>query len=168
MMTAARASPRGATASAGRPVGRRRMIERVVARAFVALLALGCTLALAQGDGLPAGEWREIRQVVESQRAALVAGDGPRAYGYASRAIREQFVDADTFMAMVRESYLPLIEARDAVLLDGAVIDGQVIQPLRLVLPDDTVMVALYPMVKERGAWRTNGCVLAPSTLRAT
>jgi hypothetical protein len=69
---------------------------------------------------------------------------------------------------MVRDSYLPLIEARDAVTLEGAVIDGQVIQPVRLVLPDNTVMIALYPMVRERGAWRINGCVLAPSTLRAT
>ena len=140
-------------------------------RWLVALLVLAATHALAQlpgTDTLPASDWREIRSAVESQRAALVAGDAARAWGYASRGIREQFGDADTFLAMVRDSYLPLIEARDAVTLEGAVIDGQVIQPVRLVLPDNTVMIALYPMVRERGAWRINGCVLAPSTLRAT
>ena len=139
-------------------------------RWLVALLVLAATHALAQlpgTDTLPASDWREIRSAVESQRAALVAGDAARAWGYASRGIREQFGDADTFLAMVRDSYLPLIEARDAVTLEGAVIDGQVIQPVRLVLPDNTVMIALYPMVRERGAWRINGCVLAPSTLKA-
>jgi len=140
-------------------------------RWLAALLVLAGAQAFAQlpgTDTLPASDWREIRSAVESQRAALVAGDAARAWGYASRGIREQFGDADTFLAMVRDSYLPLIEARDAVTLEGAVIDGQVIQPVRLVLPDNTVMIALYPMVRERGAWRINGCVLAPSTLRAT
>jgi len=140
-------------------------------RRLAALLVLAGAQAFAQlpgTDTLPASDWREIRSAVESQRAALVAGDAARAWGHASRGIREQFGDADTFLAMVRDSYLPLIEARDAVTLEGAVIDGQVIQPVRLVLPDNTVMIALYPMVRERGAWRINGCVLAPSTLRAT
>ena len=140
-------------------------------RWLAALLVLASLRAVAQLPGtetLPAAEWREIRSVVESQRAALVAGDAPRAWGYASRGIREQFGDADTFMAMVRDSYVALIEARDAVALEGAVIDGQVIQPLRLVLPDNTVLIALYPMVRERAGWRVNGCVIAPSTLRAT
>ena len=142
------------------------MRKRAMATLAAALL-LWTGVALAQGDGLPAADWREIRSVVESQRAALVAGNAERAFGYASRGIQAQFGDPATFMAMVRDSYGALIEAREAVLLDGAVIDGQVIQPLRLVLPDNTVLVALYPMVRERGAWRTNGCVLAPSTLRA-
>jgi hypothetical protein len=144
------------------------VIARARRAAVAALLALAAGAALAQGEGLPPADWREIRGVVEKQRAALVAGEAERAFAYASRAIREQFGDAETFMAMVRRSYAALIDASDAVLLEGAVIDGQVIQPLRLVLPDNTVLVALYPMVKERGAWRTNGCVLAPSTLRAT
>ena len=146
------------------------MIARITRRLAIAwALASACALAQVPGTStLPAQEWRQIRSAVESQRAALVAGDAARAWGYASRGIREQFGDADTFLAMVRDSYLPLIEARDAVTLEGAVIDGQVIQPVRLVLPDNTVLVALYTMVRERnGAWRINGCVLAPSTLKA-
>ena len=70
-------------------------------------------------------------------------------------------------MTMVRSGYAALLEARDAALLDGAVIDGDVIQPLRLVMPDDTVLVALYTMQKQHdGAWRIAGCVIAPSTLK--
>ena len=47
-------------------------------------------------------------------------------------------------------------------------IDGNVIQPLRLILPDNTVLVALYTMEKEKGRWHIAGCVLAPSTVQAT
>ena len=132
---------------------------------------LGAALALAQApprDTLPDADWRAIRAVVEAQRDALVAGNAPRAFGYASRGLRAQFGDPETFMDMVRESYAALIEARDAALLDGAVIEGHVIQPMRLVLPDNTVMIALYTMEKSQGgAWRIAGCILAPSTLKA-
>ena len=132
---------------------------------------LAATIAFAQAPPratLPAADWGEIRRIVEAQRDALVAGNAEQAFGYASRGIREQFGDPETFMRMVRQSYAALVEARDAALLDGAVIDGQVIQPMRLVLPDNTVLVALYTMEKSRsGAWRIAGCVLAPSTLKA-
>jgi len=143
-----------------------------LARAMTALAALVAGLAIAQAPGtqaLPPADWLAIRAVVEDQRAAFAAGDARRAFAYASPGIRERFVDAGTFLAMVRQSYSPLIEARDAQLLDGAVVDGRVIQPLQLVMPDDTVLVALYRMERQPGgAWRVAACLIAPSTLRAT
>jgi hypothetical protein len=45
------------------------------------------------------------------------------------------------------------------------VVDGLVIQPLQVTLRDDTVLVALYTMQKDKlGHWRISGCKLAPST----
>jgi hypothetical protein len=66
----------------------------------------------------------------------------------------------------------PLIDARYDEYLEGAVIDGRVIQPLRLILRDGTVLVALYTMEKipdEEGdaRWRIAGCLLAPSTVKS-
>ncbi|MEO8487813.1 MAG: DUF4864 domain-containing protein [Betaproteobacteria bacterium] len=140
-------------------------------RNLAAIVAFACGSALAQApatDTLPASDWREIRSVVEAQRDALVAGNAERAYGYASRGIREQFGDAQTFLRMVLQAYAALVDAREAVLLEGAVIEGRVIQPMRLVLPDNTVQIALYTMEKQRaGGWRIAGCILAPSTLKA-
>ena len=53
--------------------------------------------------------------------------------------------------------------------LEGAVIEGAVIQPLRLILPDNTVLVAIYQMERQKdGRWKIAGCVLAPSTVQAT
>jgi hypothetical protein len=70
---------------------------------------------------------------------------------------------------MVREGYAPLLAARHTQFLEGALIEGATIQPLRLVLPDNTVLVALYQMQKQAdGGWRIAGCVLAPSTVQAT
>ncbi|CAG0964986.1 hypothetical protein BURK1_00916 [Burkholderiales bacterium] len=142
-----------------------------LARAAVALAAFAAALAFAQAPPagtLPAEEWRAIRSIVLAQREALVAGDAARAFSHASDGIRVQFGDAETFMDMVDRSYRALVEARSADALEGAVIDGLVIQPLRLVMPDDTVLVALYTMERQRGgAWKIAGCVIAPSTLRA-
>jgi len=41
------------------------------------------------------------------------------------------------------------------------------IQPLRLVAPDNTVLVAFYSLEKLPDGWRINGCRLAPSTVQA-
>ena len=163
-----------------------KQVSRVAATAAACLaLALGLALAPARGaaadaaaaplasdpaDDTPAaGDWAAIRGVIGDQRTALRAEDGPRAFGLASSGLRAQFATAATFMRMVHAGDQPLIDARYAEFLDGAVIDGRVIQPLRLVLADETVLVALYTMVREDdGRWRIAGCMLAPSTLKST
>ena len=139
--------------------------------AFTAL----CTLAW----GLPSGaaeaatpslgraDWTAIKKAIRQQLDALRAGEAERAFSYASPGIQAQFGDAVNFMAMVRTGYLPLMEARYTEFLEGAVIDGVIVQPMRLIAPDNTVLVALYTMEKRKGAWRINGCRLAPSTVKA-
>ena len=48
-----------------------------------------------------------------------------------------------------------------------AKVDGIVIQPLRLIAPDNTVQVALYALQKLPGGGRINGCRLVPSIVQA-
>jgi hypothetical protein len=118
---------------------------------------------------LAAAEWSAIKQVIGDQVHALKAGDGAKAFSYASPGIREQFETPDNFLAMVRAAYGALISARYTEFLDGAVIEDRVIQPLRLIAPDNSVLVALYTMEKQKdGRWKIAGCVLAPSTVQAT
>ena len=117
---------------------------------------------------LPDAEWPAIKATIAEQLAALKAGDGTKAFAHASPAIRQQFGDAANFLTMVRTAYGALIAARYTEFLEGAVIDGSVIQPLRLVAPDNSVRVALYTMQKQPdGRWKISGCVLAPSTVQA-
>jgi hypothetical protein len=117
---------------------------------------------------LPDKEWRAIQRVISAQLGALKAGDGGKAMSYASPGIRARFGTAENFLQMVRGGYAPLLEARHTQVLTGALIDGATIQPLRLVLPDNTVLVALYQMERQPdGQWRIAGCVLAPSTVQS-
>ncbi|HKP65857.1 MAG TPA: DUF4864 domain-containing protein [Casimicrobiaceae bacterium] len=114
-------------------------------------------------------DWPAIQRIIDEQLAALRRGDATRAFAYASTGIRDQFDDATTFLSMVRQRYGVLLTARYTEFLEGAVIDGHTLQPLRLVMNDDTVLVAIYEMQRdERGGWRIAGCFIAPSTVRST
>jgi hypothetical protein len=140
------------------------------ALARLATVVLACWLgaAASAAPALSAAEWQAIQQVIAAQRAAIVAGDADKAFAYASPGIQQQFGDAATFLAMVDAAYAALESARYVEFLEGAVIDGIVVQPLRLIDADNTVRVALYTMEKQAdGRWRISSCRIAPSTVRA-
>jgi DNA-binding transcriptional LysR family regulator len=144
------------------------------------LAALLASLALAASappaDAAPPGhsalqpaEWAAIKEVIGGQLQAMKAGDGTKAMTYSVPGIRRQFGSPERFMRMVRDGYGALLTARDSTFLEGAVVDGITLQPLQLVLPDNSVVVALYRMEKQKdGAWRIAGCVIAPSKVQAT
>jgi len=141
-----------------------------VAVFVLAAFAFSASAAPPPGDPtLRPAEWKAIQQVIGDQLKALKAGDGSRAMTYSVPGIRQQFGTPERFLRMVREGYSALLEARSSTFLEGAVVDGVTIQPLQLVLPDNTVLVALYQMQKQKdGRWRIAGCVIAPSTVQAT
>ena len=148
----------------------RRAFVAALAAALVAAYAGPCAAAQSPRaePKLGASEWSAIRRVIDDQRKALKSGDAKKAFSYASPGIRAQFRTPETFIAMVREGYGALLEARYVEFLEGAVIEDAVIQPLRLVAPDNSVLVALYTMEKQKdGRWRIAGCMLAPSTVQA-
>jgi hypothetical protein len=121
------------------------------------------------GTVMRAADWAAIKKIIVDQRGALKAGDAAKAFSYASPGIRDQFGDAATFIGMVRTAYSALLTARYTEFLEGAVIDGAVIQPLRLVDTDNTVRVALYIMERQgNGTWRIGGCRIAPSMVQAS
>jgi hypothetical protein len=154
-----------AVTNAAASSARRTFLVRALA---AALWPAAPTLAHPVETKLSKADWQVIRKAISQQLAALRAGDGDRAFSYASPGIQAQFGNAQSFMAMVRGAYSPLLVARYTEFLEGAVIDGVVIQPLRLIAPDNTVQVALYTLEKQgRGRWRINGCRLAPSTVQA-
>lgn len=146
----------------------RRSVSATIAR--LAAMAIACWLgAAAAAQTAPtAAEWQAIQQVIAAQRAAIIAGEAEKAFSYASPGIQQQFGDAASFLAMVDAAYAELESARYVEFLEGAVIDGIVVQPLRLIDADNTVRVALYTMEKQAdGEWRISSCRIAPSTVRA-
>jgi uncharacterized protein DUF4864 len=149
---------------------RRRLSLVVLCLVAMTLIAAASARSAPQQreQKLPAAEWKAIKKVIGDQRAALIAGDAARAFAHATPGIRAQFGTPENFIAMVRAAYDVLISARYVEFLEGAVIDGVVIQPLRVIAPDNTVQVALYTMEKQKdGRWKIAGCVLAPSTVQA-
>lgn len=120
------------------------------------------------GPSLRKSDWLSIRSVISEQLKALKAGDAAKAMSFAAPGIRSQFGTPQNFIAMVRNGYVPLLAARYTEFLGGSVADGSVIQPLRLIAPDNAVLVALYTMEKQKdGRWKITGCVLAPSDVQA-
>jgi hypothetical protein len=154
-----------------------RFVSAVAVAVLVACPSLAATAEPVQPEAsanaaqasLSAAEWTTIKRIIGDQLAALRSGDAALAFSFASTGIRDQFDDAPTFLLMVRQRYGVLLTARYTEFLEGGVIDGHTIQPLRLVMADDTVLVALYEMQRdEHDGWRIAGCVIAPSTVRST
>ena len=135
---------------------RSRGASRCVALALCALCrrrprASAATRADRRGDASPTPSGRAIQaHRSPSSSTALKAGDARQGVRATRRlASAQQFGTAANFLAMVRTAYGALIAARYTEFLEGAVIDGNVIQPLRLVAPDNSVRVALYTMEKQ-------------------
>jgi hypothetical protein len=140
-------------------------------RAFVLALwlLLGASAALAQSGGetpssLPAEDRAAIRSVIEKQIDAFRRDDDAAAFAYASPGIQMQFGDAATFGAMVRRGYQPVYHPRRVQfggLVEG---EGRIVQKVEVIGPDGVPALALYFMEREAdGAWRIDGCVLAPA-----
>ncbi len=105
---------------------------------------------------------------IAEQRAALIAGDGDTAFGYASagysRAVRRR---TDLHGHGARRIYAPLLTARYVEFLRGRR-DRRHRHRCRCgwSTADNTVRVALYTMERQSdGSWRIAGCRIAPSTV---
>jgi Domain of unknown function (DUF4864) len=126
---------------------------------------LQSTLALwlapaAGATVLPGRDARAVRAVIEAQLAAFAADDAERAYSYASTAIRTQFADAATFMAMVRSGYPMVVRPESVTFFQPRSADGVVVlQTLQLRDRAGRLWRATYQLARQAGdGWRINGC----------
>lgn len=130
---------------------------------FMAQQAVGHTfepVALTEGDQA------EIRSVVRQQMFAIDENNAEMAFAFASPGVQETFETSDRFLFMVRRGYSALYKPRHVEFLDLTVVNGEMVQPVRLVAQDGGVEVALYQMQRQDDKqWRINGCDLAKSEL---
>ena len=131
---------------------------RTLCLAFCTIVPLQ---AHAQGAVSPS-DARAVRAVIEAQLDAFRKDDGERAFGLATVGIRDIFGTAQKFMEMVRKSY-PVVYRPKSVLFEAPVlVEGQVVQAVRMTDDEGRGWVAIYPMQRQPdGSWRTNGCHLA-------
>ena len=110
------------------------------------------------------GDRAAIRQVIARQLDAFQRDDEAEAFSYASPSIQAQFKTPGEFMRMVRTGYEAVYRPRSTRFLEPFVLDGQVVQPLEVLAPDTSVVVAFYLMERQAdGTWRISGCVLGTS-----
>lgn len=136
---------------------------------FLILVSLPLWLLGAPGfaesdTDLDPGDREAIQQVIAKQLDAFQRDDEVEAFSYAAPSIQAQFKTPSEFMRMVRTSYEAVYRPRSTRFLEAFVLNGQVMQPVEVVAPDTSVLVAFYLMEHQAdGAWRISGCVLGTS-----
>ena len=103
-----------------------------------------------------------IRAVIAEQLDAFARDDAPRAFSLATAGIRERFGTPEVFIDMVRTAY-PVVYRPKAVQFEKPeIVDGELIQPVKMTDAEGRAWIALYPMERQAdGGWRINGCQLA-------
>jgi hypothetical protein len=130
-----------------------------------AAVALAVWIGTAAAEELTAARSRAI---VERQFEAFARDDAEAAYALADPSIKQKFVDADGFMAMVRLSYAPVYRHRSVEF--GAFAESGDEASLKATLVDDDSVewTALYSFRREEnGDWLISGCVLVRSDASA-
>jgi len=102
-----------------------------------------------------------IRKVISDQLDAFKRDDGPLAFSLATAGIRAQFGTPEVFMDMVRTQYAVVYRPKSVQFQSPEIVDGQLVQPVRMTDAAGAAWLAIYPMLREAGrGWRTNGCLL--------
>jgi Domain of unknown function (DUF4864) len=139
---------------------------RAVMKTFEAMVvAAALWVAAVSAEELTAARSRAI---VERQFDAFGRDDAAAAYALASPAIKEMFVDADRFMAMVRDRYAPVYRHRSVEFGAFKESGDEASLQATLVDTDNVVWTALYSLSRgENGDWLISGCVLVKSEASA-
>ena len=125
---------------------------------FLALI-LGLS-ASARAEEVSKADAAAIRAVISEQLDAFAKDDGPRAFSLATAGIQATFGTAEKFMEMVRSQYQVVYRPKSVQFQAPEIVDGEVVQPVRMIDAAGGVWLAIYPMLREGGRWRTNGCLL--------
>jgi hypothetical protein len=126
-----------------------------------ALLLAGLCLLCAP---VRADEASDVQGVISSQLEAFARDDAQAAYAFAAPAIREQFDDAASFLAMVKSAYPAVYRHRSAEFGVEQRDGERVRQAIVFVDADNDVWAGVYLLARQPdGAWRIEGCALRRS-----
>ena len=126
-----------------------------------ALFALLLFAAVSSAAEISKEDAAAIRKVITQQLDAFARDDGPRAFSLATEGIQAQFGTAEAFMEMVRGQYQVVYRPKSVRFLPPEIVEGEVVQPVRMTDAAGEAWLAIYPMRREAGrGWRTNGCLL--------
>jgi hypothetical protein len=120
--------------------------------------------ALLSGLGAPAYAADDVaaaQTVIRSQEQAFSRDDGAAAYSHAAPAIQGVFPDAETFMAMVRDSYAPVYRHKSFEFGEARTAHGKIAQRVHIIDADGVPWEALYTLEQQPdGSLKITGCML--------
>ena len=101
------------------------------------------------------------QSVIRSQEQAFSRDDPAAAYSHAAPAIQGVFPDAETFMAMVRNSYAPVYRHKSFEFGEARTADGKIAQRVHILDVDGVPWEALYTLeLQPDGSLKITGCML--------
>jgi hypothetical protein len=101
------------------------------------------------------------QSVIRSQEQAFSRDDPAAAYSHAAPAIQDIFPDAETFMAMVRNSYAPVYRHKSFEFGEARTADGKIAQRVHIIDADGVPWEALYTLEQQPdGSLKITGCML--------
>ena len=131
-----------------------------MARFIAALLLLGLAGA-SSAEEISKEDAAAIRKVISDQIDAFARDDGARAFSLATKGIQATFGTAEAFMEMVRSQYQVVYRPKSVQFRPPEIVEGEIVQPVRMTDAAGGTWLAIYPMLREPGrGWRTNGCLL--------
>jgi hypothetical protein len=123
---------------------------------LLAALLIGLTAPACAADDVAAAQ-----SVIRSQEQAFSRDDPAAAYSHAAPAIQGIFPDAETFMAMVRNSYAPVYRHKSFEFGEARVADGKIAQRVHILDAGGVPWEALYTLeLQPDGSLKITGCVL--------
>ena len=101
------------------------------------------------------------QNVIRSQEQAFSRDDPAAAYSYAAPAIHDIFPDAETFMAMVRNSYAPVWRHKSFEFGEARIEGKWIAQRVHIVDADGEAWEAMYTLEQQPdGSFKITGCSL--------
>jgi hypothetical protein len=126
-----------------------------------ALILLAVLLLSFSAPARAADDVAAAQSVIRSQEQAFGRDDGAAAYSHAAPAIQGIFPDAETFMAMVRNSYAPVYRHKSFEFGEARTADGKIAQRVHILDADGVPWEALYTLeLQGDGSLKITGCVL--------
>jgi hypothetical protein len=126
------------------------------ALALLAALLIGLAAPACAADDVAAAQ-----SVIRSQEQAFGRDDPAAAYSHAAPAIQGIFPDAESFMAMVRNSYAPVYRHKSFEFGEARSADGKIAQRVHILDADGVPWEALYTLeLQPDGSLKITGCML--------
>lgn len=108
-----------------------------------------------------ADEIAAAQSIIRSQEQAMGRDDAAAAYSFAAPSIQNLFGEAETFMAMVRQSYAPVYRHKSFEFGEARISGGQIAQRVHIIDAEGVPWEALYTLEQQTdGTVKISGCVL--------